>query len=577
MRKWGTRAAIALGLIISACGERPAAPVAPAAVPGPEELAAHSEEFRREVIRVTDGVYVAVGFGLANSILIEGDDGVIIVDTMESLEAAETVKAEFAKITSKPVRAIIYTHNHADHVFGARAFTEGRPIPVYGQALIYRELDRFLTVVRPAIYTRSMRMFGTFLPPGDVLNAGIGPFLASGHGRGTLALVRPTDVFDDERRLTIAGVELQLVHAPGETDDQLFVWIPAKRALLSGDNIYKSFPNLYTIRGTSYRDVVAWVHSLDAMRALHPEHLVPSHTRPLSGAETIAATLTAYRDAIQFVHDQTVRGMNRGLTPDQLVEVVTLPPHLANHPFLREYYGTVAWSVRSIFAGYLGWFDGDAATLTPLSPTERAERMAALAEQATPLRDAAAAALARGDHRWAAELAADVLRLHPDDAEVRKLEAQALRALGAQQLSANGRSYFLTQALELEGAVTIRENDPAALPEEFVRNLPIDGVMRSMAVNLDPERSAEFERVVGFTFPDIGAVYTVHVRRGVAEVQPVFPDKPDLSVRLDSLLWKEVLMGRRNPVVAFASGAVRIDGSPLELIGFLRLFQSRAS
>jgi len=107
------------------------------------------------------------------------------------------------------------------------------------------------------------------------------------------------------------------------------------------------------------------------MRALRPAYLVPSHTRAMSGQEQIYETLTAYRDAIQFVHDQTVQGINRGLSPDELVEVVKLPPHLAAHPYLQEYYGKVKWSVRAIFDGYLGWFDGDAAGLEPAGPDAR--------------------------------------------------------------------------------------------------------------------------------------------------------------------------------------------------------------
>ena len=123
-------------------------------------------------------------------------------------------------------------------------------------------------------------------------------------------------------------------------------------------NFYKSFPNLYAIRGTAYRDVTLWVKSLDKMRKLRAQYLVPHHTRPLKGAEKIYETLTNYRDAIQYVHDQTIRWMNKGLTPQAIVEKVKLPNHLAHRPYLREYYGTVQWSVRAIFNGYLGWFHG---------------------------------------------------------------------------------------------------------------------------------------------------------------------------------------------------------------------------
>ncbi len=210
-----------------------------------------------------------------------------------------------------------------------------------------------------------MRMFGNYLPEDEMVNDGIGAFLGIDSDSRLFAMP-PTHTFSDQLKLKIAGVDIELVHAPGETNDQIFVWLPQQRVLLPGDNIYKAFPNLYTIRGTPYRDVSQWVDSLDKMRQRQPQFLVPSHTRPIVGAEQVDATLQVYRDAIQFVHDQTVRYMNKGLTPDQIVERVRLPEHLASHPYLQEFYGKVDWSVRSIFGGYMGWFDGNSSTLLPL-------------------------------------------------------------------------------------------------------------------------------------------------------------------------------------------------------------------
>lgn len=536
-------------------------------------LAEHTAEFAQRVYHVANNVHVAVGYGLANSILIEGTDGVVIVDTMESLEAGQAVKAEFDKITTKPVQAIIYTHNHSDHVFGAKAFVSGTPPPVYAHATTAYYLDRVMNVLRPAIYRRSMRMFGNYLPEGVVLNDGIGPFLRAGHGNWTPALIRPTHTFLDRLELTVAGVRMELVHAPGETNDQIFVWLPEQETLLPGDNFYKSFPNLYTIRGTPYRDVLAWVRSLDEIRARRPQHLVPSHTRPISGAQLVHAILTDYRDAIQYVHDQTVRGINKGLTPNELVDAVHLPPHLANSPYLQEHYGSIEWSVRSIFTGYLGWFGGDAAWLSPEGPDAHARHLAALAEKPTSLLAEARKALEGGDYQWAAELADSLMRVEPDSVEARRLKAAALKKLGEGHRSASGRNYYLTQALELEGATTITPVDLATVPLDVLHRVPLAGIMQAMAVNLNAEKSLDTDRIVTFRFPDVSEVYTIHVRRGVAEVQPGSPEDAQIVVTVDSAVWKEILSGRRNPVVAFASGDINVDGSRLELVKFLGLFE----
>jgi alkyl sulfatase BDS1-like metallo-beta-lactamase superfamily hydrolase len=578
-----TSAALLL-FALAACEPSPAPAPAPPA--GPEaavavhpKLAAHTAEFERKVYEVTAGVHQAVGFGLANSILVEGDDCVFVVDTMGSVEAARAVRAEFAKITPKPIAALIYTHNHADHILGARGFVPDGAVDVYAHETTNYFINRIISVLRPIIGMRAERMFGNHLPrSGDdrLANAGIGPFLEAAHGGGTPSLIRPNKTFADRMDLTLCGVQVELVHAPGETDDQLFVWLPEKQLLLPGDNVYKAFPNLYTIRGTHYRDVVGWVRSLDAMRALDPEHLAPSHTRPVSGREQVAGILTAYRDAIQYVHDQTIRGMNRGLSADELVEQIELPPHLKHHSYLQEFYGTVAWSVRSIFAGTLGWFDGDTATLSPASPADRAAGMVTLAGGEQALLAATRAAVAEGRYAWAAELASHLIRFAPDLAEARQLKAAALRALGHRSVSPNARNYYLTQALELEGAVTIEELPPTEEAIALAKAMPIGNFIAAMPPNLDPEKSADVNTLMGFHFPDTGEAYTVHVRRGVAEFRHGFPAEPDIAITADSGVWVEVVAGVRSLPAAMATGAVEVEGglrSVPAVLRFLTLFR----
>jgi alkyl sulfatase BDS1-like metallo-beta-lactamase superfamily hydrolase len=536
-----------------------------------------NEEFRRNVYEVTDGVYQAVGFGIANSIMIEGEDCVFIVDVMGSMETAAEVKAELEKITDKPIEALIYTHNHADHVMGGLAFAPDGNIDVYAHESTNDYINRFANVLRPILRTRSARMFGSYLRnegPDQMENVGLGPFVETLDPNMTLGLIRPNKTFSDTLDTEICGVKVELVHAPGETNDQLFVWLPERGVLLPGDNIYKAFPNLYTIRGTSYRDVLAWAYSLDKMRALRPTYLVPSHTRAISGQEQIYETLTAYRDAIQFVHDQTVQGINRGLSPDELVELVKLPPHLAAHPYLQEYYGKVEWSVRAIFDGYLGWFDGDAAGLEPVGPDARAAGMASLAGGSAGLKKAARDALDAEQYAWAAELATHLVRLDPGSTEAKQIKADALRALGRRQVNSNARNYYLTQALELEGKIEIRDETKPENALSFVSTVPIGRFVAAMPANLIYEKSADKEILVGFRFPDVDEGYGIQIRRGVAEFIPSFPENPELTITADSMAWRELVLGLRSPVQAFASGDVKFDGSALDLVGFLRLFRS---
>ena len=566
-------------LVLAAC-ERTQAPEEPALELSNEDASASTlqlnEEFERKVYTVTEGVYQAVGFGIANSIMVEGDDCVFIVDVMGSMQTAQEVKAEFDKINQKPIQALIYTHNHADHVMGGLAFAPDGKIDVYAHESTNYYINRMANVLRPILRKRGARMFGSHLTrpgPDRRENVGLGPFVETLDPDMTLGLIRPNKTFSQELEVEICGVQVRLVHAPGETNDQLFVWLPERGVLMPGDNIYKAFPNLYSIRGTLYRDVLRWAQSIDKMRALKPRHLVPSHTRSIAGQEEVYETLTAYRDAIEFVHDQTIRGINRGLTPDELVDAVKLPPHLAAHPYLQEHYGKVEWSVRGIFNGYLGWFDGDAATLEPVSPEQRAKRLASLAGGPDGLLKAARDAVGQEQYAWAAELATHSLRIEPGSSEAKQVKADALRALGRSQVNANARNYYITQALELEGKVEIHDELRPENALSFVSSVPIGRFVAAMPAKLIYEKSADKEMLVGFRFPDVDEGYGIQIRRGVAEFIEGLPEETDLTITADSQVWRELVLGLRSPVKAFASGDVKFDGSALDLIRFLRLFE----
>lgn len=576
-------AALALSALAGACGDSDAptpngaaqtgfaGPVAPS-------LKEHTNELRKEVIEVTDSVAVAVGFGLGNSILVEGEGCAFVVDTTESKEIAAAILAEFEQLTDLPIEALIYTHNHADHIFGAEVFAGDRAIDIYAQETTALEVDKAVNIIRQILSKRSARMFGTYLSPGDngFINAGLGPGLGvTGPNGGSIGYLPPNKTFADRLETEICGRRVVMQHAPGETDDQIYVYLPDEKVLMPGDNIYKAFPNLYTIRGTSYRDVNTWARSLDAMRALDAEHLVPSHTRPISGGDAIEDVLTIYADGIRFVHDQTVRGMNMGLDPDALVELVQLPPHLKDHPFLQEHYGTARWSVRSIYDGYLGWFNGDGATLNPPSRAERAEAMRALAENQTTLRDAAADALAADRFALAAELAS--LAMDAGDDSARSVKADALAAMGYGSVSPNGRNYLLTQAQELRGDLVIEEAIPDDRSISFTRNAPIANFMASLPVNLNAEAALDVERTAEFRFTDTGEVFTVEIRRGVAVVTAAPASDPDISVETTSLVWIDLLIGRRGAAGSVATGALKFPnglGDVVAFRNFMQLFQS---
>jgi alkyl sulfatase BDS1-like metallo-beta-lactamase superfamily hydrolase len=407
---------------------------------GREKLRAHSDEFRKDVIKITDGVYVAVGFSDANSVLIQGDGGSIIVDTTSDVTDASAVKAEFAKLSAAPVRAIIYTHSHPDHTGGATVFAGNDHPEIYSHQLL---VNRIPDVGRAG--RDGGDQFGSSLPDSLYINAGTG--MEFGRRPAPTGYLPPTRTFSGEQlEVTIANVRLQLLHTPGETPENIAVWLPDKRVLLPGDDFYKAFPNLYAIRGVRLRPVDQWVASLGKMIDLGAEYLVPGHTRPISGAASVRAALITYRDGIKSILDQTVAGMKNGERPDELVEHVKLPPALVDSPYLQEFYGTVAWAVRAIYADYAGWFDGNPTSLFPLSENDRAAKIIDLAGGRDHVLARARRAIVNKDFQWAAELTDYVMAIDGGNVEAKRLKATALTEFGQRQISAIARNYYLSAA-----------------------------------------------------------------------------------------------------------------------------------
>lgn len=537
-----------------------------------EKLIEHSKEFEKKIYSYeTPGgkIHTAVGFGIANSIMIEGKGGNIIVDSADSTFEAAEIYTLFKKINPNPIKAIIYTHNHGDHTFGAAHYLstqKERPKIIAHETTDYY-MQRILGIINPIIGSRSARMFGTQLPENELINVGIGKSLSV--GKSPLGYVKPDTTFDKELKIQIAGINIELYHAPGETNDQIFLWLPDHNSLMPGDNIYKTFPNLYTIRGTTHRDVMGWVNSLDHMRSFNPEFLFPSHTKPLSGDEVMAA-LTIYRDAIQFVHDQTIRLMNEGYYPDQIVEMIDLPKEIKESPFLYEFYGTVRWSVKSIFSGYLGWFNGNPSDLDPLSRVEEATRFSNIVGGNENMLVALRQAIQAQDMQWALELSDRLIALEYSLDEVNSLRQDALIYIGERSSNPNKRNYFLTSAIELDK--NFKGFPLAERTVEVINEVSIDTLFSLLSVSLDPENIIQNNYRACFTFSS-GITKTITIRNNVAAVSNNIIQPCNIEVFGDELVFKMALSGLKSPVMAIASGEIEVKGGNTEFLQFLSSFR----
>lgn len=402
--------------------------------------------FQPAIEAIRPGVWQVRNIGHSNAAIIEGKEGVILVDCFETLERGQKLAEIVREKTGKAVHTIIYTHGHPDHRGGAGAFEDTvQEIIAFAPAVpVLAGTEKLFDIQM----LRGARQFGYSLSDEAAITQGLGNREGIVYGE-TRAFLAPTTLYDEDRvSREIDGVTLEMVRLPGETDDQIMVWLPDQKILCCGDNYYGCFPNLYAIRGSQYRDIAQWVKSLDVIRSYPAEVLLPGHTAAIIGQAQIQEVLSNYRDAIAWILETTLEGMNAGKTIDELAATIRLPEKYATLPYLGEHYGCTEWTVRAIYTAYLGWFDGNATNLHPLSPAQHAKKMIDLAGGAENVRAACQQALAEGDYQWCLELC-DLLLNMAEDPAVLRVKAAAMDALAGSETSANGRHYYQVCAQEI--------------------------------------------------------------------------------------------------------------------------------
>jgi alkyl sulfatase BDS1-like metallo-beta-lactamase superfamily hydrolase len=533
------------------------------------------------VEQISEHVWAAIGYDLATTVLIHTPEGNVIVDASISPPKAGEVRAALeAEAPAGRVLAIVYTHSHIDHVGGATVWAEDG-VPVWATAVLPGHLLKQYALYLPIETIRGSRQFGRNVPSSSIPCSALGP-RPDFDRMAESGMLLPTHTFSGRQVLEFGGVTIELVEAHGETHDQLFVWIPEDETVIAGDNFYWSFPNLYTLRGTSPRPVDDWIESVDAMRRCNPAHLVPNHTRPIHGKEKIADILTNYRDAIQWVRDEVVRGANQGLDVDTLAETIRLPKHLAEKHYNKEFYGQVDWSVRAIYANNLGWFDGRADKLYPPPQQEVAEREVALmggVDKVVALADRAAE---EGDLRWAVHLLAKVddSGLARGDAEGRLEEklAACYEKLAEGIYNTNGRAYLLESAIELR--IGSMETDRAVPSERLVTRIPLENIFFILGSKLIPEKASGVHESMQFVFPDEEKRFTVTIRRGIAEVIEGEPlpgtPEPVAVLTFDSADFRKMIFKMVRPAGLWARGRITAEGSWMDALKFLGRFDTSA-
>lgn len=529
------------------------------------------------LFRVTDRIYQVRGFDVSNMTVIVGDTGLILIDPLTTAEPARAALALARRtVGDKPVKAVIYTHSHADHFGGVRGVVDQADVDA-GRVQIIAP-DGFVehavgenVIAGGAMARRATYQFGAGLAPGPLgqMTSGIGPAVSA----GTLTLIPPTrTIARTGETVTIDGVTIVFQITPGtEAPSEMNFYLPQFRALCLAENANVSMHNVLTPRGALVRDAKAWADYLTESLRLYgagSDVMFTSHGWPRWGNDRVSDFIASHRDAYKYLHDQSVRLMNMGYTGPEIAERIQLPDSLAQRWFNRGYYGTMRHNSRAVYQRYMGWYDGNPANLNVLPPEEAGRRYVAAMGGARRVLAEGRRAIAQGDYRWAAEVLNRLVFADPANAEAKTLLAEAHAQMGFQAESAIWRNMYLSAAQELRNGVSTRATTTASL--DLIRNTPTSMILDLLAVRLDPAKAGAQAMKIALVFPDRNERHLISVRNGVLVHESGVSDAADATVTMPRAAFLGMMMAGLPP----PPDAVRVDGDRALMPRFMALFDA---
>lgn len=533
------------------------------------------------LFEVVPGIWQVRGFDISNMTVIAGKTGYILVDPLTTAEvAAAALKLVRKTLGDKPVTGVIYTHSHGDHFGGARgvideADVRSGKIPVYAPDGFMEHAIAENVIAGNAMSRRAEYMFGVLLgrSPEGIVSGGLGPVLA----QGTVTLIPPSHTIKTTgETAVIDGVAFEFQMAPNsEAPAEMNFYLPAFKALCMAETANASMHNVLTPRGALVRDSKVWAGYLtEALRRYgdKTEVLFISHFWPRWGGAEIRDYLGLHRDAYEYLHDQSVRLMNTGLTGPEIAEALVLPPVLARAWFNRGNYGSYKFNARAVYQRYLGFFDGNPANLDPLPRADAARRYVEAMGGPAKVLALARAAHAKGDYRWEATLLSHLVYADPTAKSSRDALAGAYDQLAWQAESAPQRNFYLTGAKELREGVVIAP--PRTDSSEIAANLPLGSILDSMAVRVVPERALGAPFTLRIAFPDSGEAELITVRNGVMIHEAGVEAPADATVTVARRAFLGLLAGKAKAPELVQAGTLKIAGDPAAVARFVGLFEA---
>lgn len=530
------------------------------------------------LFEVVEGIYQIRGFDLSNMTVVEGEHGVLVIDPLISAETAAAALALYrAHRGERPVTAVLYTHSHVDHFGGVKGVVTDEQVaaglPVIAPEGFLEHAVSENVYAGTAMARRAAYMYGAALPKGP--RGQIGAGLGQTTSTGSVGLIPPTlDITRTGQTETVDGIRMVFQLTPGtEAPSELNIHFPGHAALCLAENATHNLHNLLTLRGAEVRDPRVWAMYLTEAITLFGDATdvaFASHHWPMWGRERTIEFLSVQRDLYAYLHDQTLRMLNRGMTPLEIAEEIEMPPALERAWHTHGYYGSVSHNTKAVYQRYMGWFDGNPAHLWEHPPVEAAQRYVDFMGGAREVLRRARESFDEGDYRWVAQVVNHVVFADPDNAEARGLQADALEQLGYGSENGTWRNFYLTGALELrEGPVG---SPTVTASPDFLSALTLGQLFDALSIRVDGPRSWDADITVRWNINGEEPV-TQRLRNGVlTHVTGDGPAAaaPDAEVTLDEADLRALLLGSLSPADLAGRAAVSGEaGKIAELLGHL--------
>jgi alkyl sulfatase BDS1-like metallo-beta-lactamase superfamily hydrolase len=531
------------------------------------------------LFELAPGFYQLRGFDLSNMHVIEGREGILVIDPLVSAESAAAALALYREHRGeRPVTGLVYTHSHVDHFGGAKGVVteeeiESRRIPVLAPAGFLHHAVSENVFAGTAMGRRAGYMYGALLGRGP--DGQIGSGLGQTTSLGTITLIPPNlDIAETGQEETVDGVRMSFQLTPGtEAPAEMNIHFPDARVLCIADNAARAMHNILTPRGALVRDPRIWAHYLDQSIELFgadSDVLFAGHHWPCWGSERIVDYLEKQRDLYTYLHDQTLRLLNRGLTGPEIAEEIELPPSLAAEWHCREYYGSISHNTKAIYQRYMGWFDGNPAHLWEHPPVEQARRYIEYMGGSAAVLEKARASFGAGDYRWVAEVVNRIVFAEPENREARELQADALEQLAYGAENATWRNFFLMGAKELREGVS--GTPTATAPPDVLSRLTVSQLLDAMAIRLNGPRAWEHRLRIDWHVTDPGEHHAITVRNGVLRHRPGSHEDADAALVVEREALNQLLLEIADIGELAESGRLRVEGDGAkigELLGLL--------